>query len=117
MISSPPTAPERGPRVSSGRPWLDALGIFTVIAVLVTVAVIIGGHGPLSSIASVDDSPYTGSSIFGSWFRFDGRWYDIIATDGYSSPPIRCCCGSCTSSPVCRCVCSVHSSPSPVAPP
>lgn len=84
MISSPPTAPERGPRVSSGRPWLDALGIFTVIAVLVTVAVIIGGHGPLSSIASVDDSPYIGSSIFGSWFRFDGRWYDIIATNGYS---------------------------------
>jgi hypothetical protein len=67
-----------------GRPWLDALAIFAVITTCVFIAVNIGGHGRLSSIASVDNAPYAGSSIFGSWFRFDGRWYDIIATRGYS---------------------------------
>lgn len=44
----------------------------------------LGGRSHLSSIASIDAAPYTGSSIFGAWFRFDGRWYDIIAISGYS---------------------------------
>lgn len=68
---------------SSGRPWLDALAIFAVVTVCVSIAVNLGGSGQLSSIASIDSTPYTGSAIFGSWFRFDGRWYDIIATNGY----------------------------------
>jgi hypothetical protein len=84
VIPSPTATSGAEPRFGSGRPWLDALGIFAVITLCVTVAANFGGHGTLSSIASVDDAPYTWSSIFGSWFRFDGRWYDIIATHGYS---------------------------------
>ena len=70
-------------RSDRGRPWLDALGIFAVITFCVFLAALLGGRSHLSSIASIDATPYTGSSIFGAWFRFDGRWYDIIATSGY----------------------------------
>ena len=74
-----------------GRPWLEALAIFAAVTACVFVAVQLGGRGHLSSIASIDDAPYTGSAIFGSWFRFDGRWYDIIATRGYywSGPQVQ----------------------------
>jgi len=81
-LSRSPEADRRSDWVT-GRGWLDALAIFTVVTVCVFIAVNLGGHAQLSSIASVDTAPYTGSSIFGSWFRFDGRWYDIIATQGY----------------------------------
>lgn len=70
-------------RSDRGRPWLDALGIFAVVTCCVFLAALLGGRSHLSSIASIDATPYTGSSIFGAWFRFDGRWYDIIATRGY----------------------------------
>jgi len=81
-LSRSPEADRRSDWVT-GRPWLDALAIFTVVTICVFIAVNLGGHAQLSSIASVDNARYTGSSIFGSWFRFDGRWYDIIATQGY----------------------------------
>lgn len=80
MTASRSAAPPTGRRPS----WLDALGIFAVIAACVFLAVMLGGRSHLSSIASIDAAPYTGSSIFGAWFRFDGRWYDIIAISGYS---------------------------------
>jgi len=70
-------------RTDRRRPWLDALGIFAVITGGVFLAAYLGSRSHLSSIASIDASPYTGSSVFGAWFRFDGRWYDIIATRGY----------------------------------
>lgn len=81
-LSRSPEADRRSDWVT-GRPWLDALAIFAVVTICVFIAVNLGGHAQLSSIASVDNARYTGSSIFGSWFRFDGRWYDIIATQGY----------------------------------
>ncbi len=81
-LSRSPDADRRSDWVT-GRPWLDALGIFAVVTSCVFLAAYLGGRSHLSSIASIDASSYTGSSIFGAWFRFDGRWYDIIATRGY----------------------------------
>lgn len=80
-----------GPRWAARRPWLDALGVFALVAFCVSVAVHLGGRGALATNASVDLSPYTGSGLFGSWFRFDGRWYDLIATRGYwwSGPDVQ----------------------------
>ena len=83
MTIAPPTTSDDRLRPTSGRPWLDAILMFAAVTVCVSIAVNLGGSGHLSSIASIDATPYTGSSIFGSWFRFDGRWYDIIATHGY----------------------------------
>ena len=83
MTLSRSSEPDRRSDWITGRAWLDALAIFAVVTACVFIAVNLGGHAQLSSIASVDTTPYAGSSIFGSWFRFDGRWYDIIATRGY----------------------------------
>lgn len=68
---------------SGDRPWLEALGIFAAVTVCVFLAVWLGARGHLAAPERIDPSPYTGSSLFGGWFRFDGRWYDIIATRGY----------------------------------
>ncbi len=81
-LSRSPVADRRSDWIA-GRLWLDALGIFAVITSCVFLAAYLGGRSHLSSIASIDAAPYTGSSIFGAWFRFDGGWYDIIATRGY----------------------------------
>lgn len=79
------TAPVEAPsRPSEGRWWVEALAAFVVVALAVTFAVWLGARGPIASPGSHDLSPYPGSGVFGGWFRYDGRWYDIVATQGYS---------------------------------
>lgn len=79
------TAPAVAPRRASVRPgWVEALVAFAVVAAAVTFAVWLGARGPVSSPGTHDLTPYPGSGLFGGWFRYDGRWYDIIATQGYS---------------------------------
>jgi hypothetical protein len=69
----------------SARPgWVDALVAFAIVAAAVTFAVWLGARGPIAAPDSHDLAPYPGSWLFGGWFRYDGRWYDIIATHGYS---------------------------------
>lgn len=78
-------APVEAPRRRSPWPWwAQSLAAFVVVAVAVGFAVWLGARGPIASPATHDLTPYTGSSVFGGWFRYDGRWYDIIASNGYS---------------------------------
>ena len=79
-MATPVSAPERTER----RPWAHALGLYGAVLVVVTTAVVIGAAGPLAYAEKHDVSNYPMSWLFGGWFRYDGRWYDIIATDGYS---------------------------------
>ncbi len=79
------TAPADAPERASARPgWVEALVAFGIVAAAVTFAVWLGSRGPIASPDSHDLAPYPGSWLFGGWFRYDGRWYDIIATEGYS---------------------------------
>ncbi len=64
--------------------WVDAVAPFVVAMIVVGVAVWLGARGPIVSPETHDLSAYPGSGLFGGWFRFDGRWYDIISTQGYS---------------------------------
>jgi len=57
--------------------------LFAAVVVVVTFAVWLGARGPVAAPASRDLSRYPGSGLFGGWFQYDGRWYDMIATDGY----------------------------------
>ena len=57
---------------------------FGVVTLATCLAVWLGARGPIASTGTHDLSPYPGSGLFGGWFRYDGRWYDIIATQGYS---------------------------------
>jgi len=78
-------APADAPERASVRPgWVEALVVFGVVAAAVTFAVWLGARGPIALPGSHDLAPYPGSWLFGGWFRYDGRWYDIIATQGYS---------------------------------
>lgn len=61
----------------------QALILFFLIGSLVFAAVWFGARGPISLAGNQDLSSYPGSSIFGGWFRYDGRWYDLIVTNGY----------------------------------
>lgn len=79
-MATPVSASERTDR----RPWSGALGIYGAVLVAVTSAVAIGAAGSLAYPEKHDVSSYPMSWLFGGWFRYDGRWYDIIATDGYS---------------------------------
>ncbi len=79
------TAPADAPERASARPgWVEALIVFGVVAAAVTFAVWLGSRGPIAAAENHDLAPYPGSWLFGGWFRYDGRWYDIIATEGYS---------------------------------
>lgn len=72
-----------GPPIS--RPvWAEALAIFAVATVAVFIAVWLGARGHFANFGGVDAAPYPGSGLFGGWFRFDGNWYNLIATRGYS---------------------------------
>ena len=64
--------------------WVEALGAFALVAVAMMLAVWWGAHGPLASASFHDLTPYPGSGLLGGWFRYDGGWYRLIATDGYS---------------------------------
>ncbi len=64
--------------------WVDAVAPFAVAVVAVGVAVWLGARGPIVAPETHDLAAYPGSGLFGGWFRFDGRWYEIIATQGYS---------------------------------
>lgn len=62
---------------------VQALVVFFLIGSVVFTAVWFGARGPISLAENQDLSGYPGSAIFGGWFRFDGRWYDLIVTQGY----------------------------------
>lgn len=62
---------------------VQALLVFFLIGSVVFTAVWFGARGPISLAENQDLSGYPGSAIFGGWFRFDGRWYDLIVTQGY----------------------------------
>jgi len=83
---SPAAPPHRGRAAEgSGRPgWVEALATFAVVAAAVTFAVWLGARGSVANAASHDLRAYPGSGLFGGWFRFDARWYEQIATHGYS---------------------------------
>ncbi len=79
------TAPVDVPGRRRERPgWVEALVAFVVVAAAVTFAVWLGARGPIAAPQTHDLSGYPGSWLLGGWFRYDGRWYDIIATSGYS---------------------------------
>jgi hypothetical protein len=63
--------------------WAQALMAFLAIGIAVSVAVWLGARGPVSISGNQDLAGYPGSSVFGGWFRYDGRWYDLIVTEGY----------------------------------
>lgn len=65
------------------RVWTDALIIFAVVTAVVTMFVWWGARGPFAGYGGVGHTDYAGSAIFGGWFRFDGNWYELIATQGY----------------------------------
>ncbi len=75
-IEAPPRAPGRSQ-------WVDALLVFAVVVAAVTFAVWLGGRGPVAAPENHDLAGYPGSGLFGGWFRYDGRWYYDIATNGY----------------------------------
>jgi len=75
------SAPDRG--VLGQAPWVDALAIWAVVFVALFIAVWFGARGPFATYGGVDATPYTGSGLFGGWFRFDGNWYAQISTTGY----------------------------------
>ena len=66
------------------RPWTHAASVYAAVLVAVTTSVVVGAAGPLAYPEKHDVSTFPMSWLFGGWFRYDGRWYDIIATDGYS---------------------------------
>ena len=74
-------APDRG--VLGQAPWVDALAMWAVVFVALFIAVWFGARGPFATYGGVDAAPYTGSGLFGGWFRFDGNWYAQISTTGY----------------------------------
>jgi hypothetical protein len=79
------TASADAPERAAARPgWVEALVVFGIVVAAVTFAVWLGSRGPIAAPDSHDLAPYPGSWLFGGWFRYDGRWYDIIATEGYS---------------------------------
>jgi hypothetical protein len=80
-VTAPAEARRQG---AEGRWWAEALMAFAIVTLAVCVAVWLGARGPIAASGSHDLSPYPGSGLFGGWFRYDGRWYDIIATQGYS---------------------------------
>jgi hypothetical protein len=61
----------------------QALVLFFLIGSVVFAAVWSGARGPISPAGNQDLASYPGSAIFGGWFRYDGRWYDLIVTKGY----------------------------------
>jgi len=63
--------------------WQESLPIYAVITVVVTLFVWWGARGPFAGYGGVLHTDYAGSAIFGGWFRFDGNWYELIATQGY----------------------------------
>ena len=79
--TAPADAPPRG-TASPG--WAEAVVAFFLVAAAVTFAVWLGARGPIADLPAHDLTPYPGSGLLGGWFRYDGRWYDIIATQGYS---------------------------------
>lgn len=79
------TARAPAPSRARARPgWVEALVLFALVVAAVTLAVWLGARGPIATPDTHDLSSYPGSGLFGGWFRYDGRWYDIIATEGYS---------------------------------
>ncbi|MEX1216960.1 MAG: hypothetical protein WEA11_00405 [Acidimicrobiales bacterium] len=64
-------------------PWVDAIAVWAGVLVLLFGAVWFGARGPFAMYGGVDPTGYMGSSLFGGWFRFDGNWYNQIATSGY----------------------------------
>ena len=74
-------APDRG--VLGQAPWVDALVMWAVVFVALFIAVWFGARGPFATYGGVDAASYTGSGLFGGWFRFDGNWYAQISTTGY----------------------------------
>ena len=79
------SAPVDAPGSQASRPgWVDALLVFAVVVAAVTFAVWLGARSSIAFPGTQDLSPYPGSGLFGGWFRYDARWYEMIATDGYS---------------------------------
>lgn len=74
---------ERETGVLGGAPWVDALVAWGAVFAALFLAVWLGARGPFANYGGVDPTPYTGSGLFGGWFRFDGNWYAQIATSGY----------------------------------
>jgi len=62
------------------RPVLSTLGVFAIAVVLTTIA---SRLGIMRVVRGYDTRPWAGFDVVGGWWRYDGGWYDYIATRGY----------------------------------
>lgn len=78
--------PSPGTVIGSRYPWRAVLGLFAVVAVVLTVVVAVNDrYRPDSGWTSVLHGP----SWLDGWFQYDAGWYYHIATQGYFYVPGR----------------------------
>lgn len=64
--------------------WRQPLALFGAVFVVLAGVVWYSARDGVVDFYNAIPPVYTWSQVLGGWFRFDGGWYDVIATSGYS---------------------------------
>lgn len=64
--------------------WRQPLALYGGVLLVLLAVVGAVAAGGVVDLYPGSTPAYTGSSIFGGWYRFDGGWYAEVAANGYS---------------------------------